>query len=437
MWPILVFGSPTLIVLCIYLFGFINTLLVYVMVGKLNAIKVDVLLSGDINGTKKIPSLIRFWYEKYDKRKNMRRRTIMGPGSNSEDKLLIEKSSNLDSYESDSLHRDTFVKQESRFCNFFAPLTFDLKSLEHHYGNSYLRKHEHHKRFWGEGSHYMLSLVRKSSLITSIYSVIIFGWVFPAMVGSELSFFRKVLGIIIGIVPAALVVYMLPTFMRLLSFNSSIQSMRNSRLVAIGQRRVVVRNALNTIKVLYMLTTFEPPPSDFMRVFENTGSQTHYMWDAVFKIFDTDRGGSVTFAELSVIFNRIFAQDVVDGRIKQMMEHMDEDSDGEIDFDEFYQYVMNLLEYNKESIQASEIANGIFELVDSEAADDIDDDDEEDVISVTELQSLLQKCGLGQEDISVDDLYTMICEFDHDDNGFLDREEFFSFLIGLRVLSED
>jgi calmodulin len=69
----------------------------------------------------------------------------------------------------------------------------------------------------------------------------------------------------------------------------------------------------------------------------NDGDTVEEMREA-FLVFDRDRSGSVTASELKHVMNN-FGETVTDEEVEAMIQQADADGDGELSFEDFYQFI--------------------------------------------------------------------------------------------------
>ncbi len=126
-----------------------------------------------------------------------------------------------------------------------------------------------------------------------------------------------------------------------------------------------------------------------------------------FDMFDRDRDGVVTSRELASVIKSVI-RDIGDVEIKQMIQEVDIDGNGVIDFEEF---VVMMNRRNKETDAEDDVINA-FRVFDSDA---------DGIISSTELRHIMTTLGDKLNDAEVDE---MIREADVDNNGLIYYEEF-------------
>jgi len=126
-----------------------------------------------------------------------------------------------------------------------------------------------------------------------------------------------------------------------------------------------------------------------------------------FDMFDRDRDGSISSKELTMVMKNLI-RDISDAEVKKMIEEVDIDGNGIIDFDEF---VMMMNRRNKETDAEEEVINAFR----------VFDDDYDGVISTSELKQILTNLG---DKLTEDEVNAMIAEADIDGNGFIHYEEF-------------
>jgi len=131
----------------------------------------------------------------------------------------------------------------------------------------------------------------------------------------------------------------------------------------------------------------------------------------VFALFDKDSSGTITAQELGDIM-RSLGQNPSDGELQDMINEVDIDSSGSIDFEEF-------LKMMSTTVQAQDFAH------ETRAAFDVFDKDGSGTISADELRQVMRSLGENLTDREIDE---MIREADKDDNGTIDYEEFVQLL---------
>ena len=142
-------------------------------------------------------------------------------------------------------------------------------------------------------------------------------------------------------------------------------------------------------------------------MFEDVSATRLKEYRDAFDMFDRDRDGSITSKELSNVLKNLI-RDISDTEIKQIIQEVDIDGNGIIDFDEFV-FMMN--RRNKETDAEEEVINA-FRVFDSDC---------DGVISSTELRHIMTSLGDKLNDEEVDE---MIRQADIDNNGFINYEEF-------------
>lgn len=126
-----------------------------------------------------------------------------------------------------------------------------------------------------------------------------------------------------------------------------------------------------------------------------------------FDMFDRDRDGSITSKELSNVMRNL-VRDISDAEIKQIIQEVDIDGNGIIDFEEF---VVMMNKRNKESDAEEEVINA-FRVFDTDC---------DGIISSSELRHVMTTLG---DKLTDDEVNEMIKEADIDNNGLIYYEEF-------------
>ena len=143
------------------------------------------------------------------------------------------------------------------------------------------------------------------------------------------------------------------------------------------------------------------------KMVEELSEQQLEEFHEVFDMFDTDGGGSISNSELGTVM-RTLGQYPTEEEIEQMIQEVDVDGNGEIDFGEF---CMLMVRKMKESEPEEELVE-VFKLFDKDANGHIDWYD---------LDTIFKELG---EKLTENDLKEMIEEHDHDGDKALSFEEF-------------
>ena len=131
-----------------------------------------------------------------------------------------------------------------------------------------------------------------------------------------------------------------------------------------------------------------------------------------FNMFDKKKDGVITLKELSNVL-RSLNLDPTEEEIKEMIDEVDLDGNGEIDFEEF---VTLMNRRSKETDIEEEVLNA-FKVFDKEG---------NGLISNTELRHILTELEDGFTEEEIDDL---LLESDDDGDGFISYAEFIKNMI--------
>ncbi|KAK5048921.1 hypothetical protein LTR84_005342 [Exophiala bonariae] len=131
----------------------------------------------------------------------------------------------------------------------------------------------------------------------------------------------------------------------------------------------------------------------------------------VFALFDKDGSGTITAAELGDIMKSL-GQNPSESELQDMINEVDVDHSGSIDFDEF-------LKMMSQTVKATDFAH------ETRAAFNVFDKDGSGTISADELRQVMKSLGENLTDEEIDE---MIREADKDRNGTIDYEEFVQLL---------
>ncbi|CAM6053973.1 unnamed protein product [Sphagnum tenellum] len=130
-----------------------------------------------------------------------------------------------------------------------------------------------------------------------------------------------------------------------------------------------------------------------------------------FDLFDTDGSGSIDAAELKVAM-RALGFESKNEDIRKMLEKIDEDKSGVIEFDEFVKMMTDKMgeRDSKEKILSA------FQLFDTDGTGKI---------SFMNLKRVSKNLG---QILTDDELHEMIEEADRNQDGFVDKEEFYKIM---------
>ena len=126
-----------------------------------------------------------------------------------------------------------------------------------------------------------------------------------------------------------------------------------------------------------------------------------------FDIFDKDKDGYITIKELDQIMKNL-GQSPTESELQDMINEVDIDGSGTIDFRDFLEVMMKRL---KETDSEDELIE-IFNILDT---------DGNGLINSNELLNVMVTLG---ENINKEDIEDLIKEVDHDYDGFINFEEF-------------
>lgn len=126
-----------------------------------------------------------------------------------------------------------------------------------------------------------------------------------------------------------------------------------------------------------------------------------------FKLFDKDGDGTITTKELGTVM-RSLGQNPTEAELQDMVNEVDEDGNGTIDFGEFVQMMSRKVQDADTEAELRE-AFAVF------------DKDGDGFIGATELQSVMSQLG---ENLTLEDVHSMIREADQDGDGRINYKEF-------------
>ena len=131
-----------------------------------------------------------------------------------------------------------------------------------------------------------------------------------------------------------------------------------------------------------------------------------------FNIFDKDKDGYITIKELDQIMKNL-GQSPTEAELQYMINEVDIDGSGTIDFKEFLGIMMKKM---KETDSEDELIE-VFKIFDS---------DGNGLINSNELLNVMVTLG---ENANKTDIEELIKEVDHDGDGFINFEEFIRLIL--------
>jgi len=131
-----------------------------------------------------------------------------------------------------------------------------------------------------------------------------------------------------------------------------------------------------------------------------------------FDLFDTDRSGTISVKELHDVMKEL-GQTPTETEIEDMINEVDSDRNGTIDFDEFCK-MMTTPTKDVDFEAEMKAAFGVF------------DHDGSGTISLDELRRVMKSFG---EILTEDELDAMIKEVDKNGDGSIDYQEFVNFML--------
>ena len=130
-----------------------------------------------------------------------------------------------------------------------------------------------------------------------------------------------------------------------------------------------------------------------------------------FALFDKDGDGTITKNELRTVMQSL-GQDPTDQDLDDMISEIDQDGNGEIDFDEF----LVLMAMNTQDLTEDAIISKGFSVF------DVDDDG---FISIDDLRTMMMSLG---EEVDEQQLFEMVSEVDESGTGRISLSNFKEFI---------
>ncbi|KAK1437104.1 hypothetical protein QVD17_02889 [Tagetes erecta] len=187
------------------------------------------------------------------------------------------------------------------------------------------------------------------------------------------------------------------------------------RFNGVGSRMLVERNTTNiTFSTIFFIIPPVPIP-----LFQNSSKNKHPLmadqlsddqiseFKEAFSLFDKDGDGCITTKELGTVM-RSLGQNPTEAELQDMINEVDADGNGTIDFPEF----LNLMARKMKDTDSEEELKEAFRVFDK---------DQNGFISAAELRHVMTNLGEKLTDEEVDE---MIREADVDGDGQINYEEF-------------
>lgn len=133
-----------------------------------------------------------------------------------------------------------------------------------------------------------------------------------------------------------------------------------------------------------------------------------------FSIWDKDNDGTVSTEELELVL-RSLGQNPTDAQLRDVINEMDTEGNGVIDFNGFLN--MMAKKQKEDSISTAEKFRDAFKVFDK---------DGDGFISATELQHVMKSFG---EDLTKDEAEEMVKQADIDGDGQIDYKEFYEMMV--------
>lgn len=137
-----------------------------------------------------------------------------------------------------------------------------------------------------------------------------------------------------------------------------------------------------------------------------------------FNMFDKDGSGTISSKEFLKLLKNL-GQNVTKDEAQKIMNDLDQDGSGEIDFDEFISYIKKIK---------------VQEIIDSREQEEEEkiiwafqtfDEDNDDVISITEFRKII--CNIGTNRFNQEQCDQIFREADLNSDGVLNYREFVAF----------
>ncbi|NXF61215.1 TNNC2 protein, partial [Ciccaba nigrolineata] len=139
---------------------------------------------------------------------------------------------------------------------------------------------------------------------------------------------------------------------------------------------------------------------------------------AAFDMFDADGGGDISTKELGTVM-RMLGQNPTKEELDAIIEEVDEDGSGTIDFEEFLVMMVRQMKEDAKGKSEEELAN-CFRIFDRNA---------DGFIDIEELGEILRATG---EHVTEEDIEDLMKDSDKNNDGRIDFDEFLKMMEGVQ-----
>merc|ERR1711871_348839 len=263
------------------------------------------------------------------------------------------------------------------------------------------------------GSAFMLHMIRLSVIVEIIFVVLIFNAI-PFVLDEDKSY----IGVIIAmILPTLAVNIMAPQRMLYLhTVATSIELWKDPRAIDETIRTVKFAKSIRTIKLLRSLQTVAQMNKSNMggdTKEDDLGPETdeelerkHQMKEG-FDMFDESGDGGVDMGEMSGLMSAI-GMTFTDDEKTLLMKELDASGDGQVSFDEFWQYMRRMAT----PADPETIVQDVFSLIDKDGSGSITADEFSEQLKALPVE------------ISEEDIEALVREVDASGDGEIDLHEF-------------
>lgn len=150
-------------------------------------------------------------------------------------------------------------------------------------------------------------------------------------------------------------------------------------------------------------------------MYPHLDGKTIKVWNETFRMFDTKNNGHITPRELKKMFLKM-GQKPTNVELRDIINDLDTNQDGIIQFQEFLEYFDGKLGKSTENEEDFANLKAAFKMFDSDDSGEID---------IGEMRTLLKNIG---EKISETELRDLMVGADSDGNGLIDFNEFMRFM---------
>lgn len=293
---------------------------------------------------------------------------------------------------------------------------------------------KHEALFFGgaKGHDVLMQIVRLVALGSAIYlAIFLIVMLDPILDRFGHDYAILVLVLVLAAIPVFVNFYALNILVADFVIVSSVEMMRDTKTIQVVKRTMVTKKAMIALKLLNSMRAALKGGGEVSEIKKasevwpdpHVRHEKEREMRELFDMFDTDQSGFIDEEEMNHLLEM---QRIGDPETrKRVFKMLDQGGDGEISFEEFFDWIATQAEEEDEEIdeeKIEELAKQLFDLIDTPD----ENGDKDGVITPLEFYNCIANlCSKsGKMELSLEDIEAMFREVDEDGDGDLDIEEF-------------